>query len=159
VSDAPKGWLSRLKSGLSRSSQKLTEGITGIFTRRKLDNATLDELEELLIASDMGLGLADEVTSRLRRTRFGQEVSPEEVRGALAEEIAKSLSLIDRPLRLDISSSSWSASTAAARRRPSASSPSISAMPATAWSWRRATPSAPRRSSSSRSGASAPARR
>jgi fused signal recognition particle receptor len=63
----------------------------------------LDELEELLIASDMGLGLADEVTSRLRRTRFGQEVSPEEVRGALAEEIAKSLSLIDRPLRLDIS--------------------------------------------------------
>jgi fused signal recognition particle receptor len=103
VSDAPKGWLSRLKSGLSRSSQKLTEGITGIFTRRKLDNATLDELEELLIASDMGLGLADEVTSRLRRTRFGQEVSPEEVRGALAEEIAKSLSLIDRPLRLDIS--------------------------------------------------------
>jgi fused signal recognition particle receptor len=102
VSDAPKGWLSRLKAGLSRSSQKLTDGIGSIFTRRKLDNATLEELEELLIGADMGLALADEVTSRLRRTRFGQEVTPEEVRGALAEEIAKSLSLIDKPLRLDI---------------------------------------------------------
>jgi fused signal recognition particle receptor len=95
------GWFSRLKTGLSRSSAKLSDGIAGIFTRRRLDNETLAELEELLIAADMGTGIAEEVTERLRRTRFNQEVAPEEIRAALAEEVVKSLSLVDRPLRLD----------------------------------------------------------
>jgi len=101
MSEQKTGWFSRLKAGLSRSSSKLTEGITGIFARRKLDDATLAELEELLISADMGIGIADEVTGRLRRTRFNQEVAPEEIRAALAEEIVKSLSLVDRPLKLD----------------------------------------------------------
>jgi fused signal recognition particle receptor len=96
-----RGWFARLKTGLSRSSSKLGEGITGIFARRRLDDATLAELEELLIAADMGTGIAEEVTARLRRTRFNQEVAPEEVRAALAEEVAKSLALVDRPFRLD----------------------------------------------------------
>jgi fused signal recognition particle receptor len=95
------GWFARLKSGLARSSSKLGDGITGIFARRRLDDQTLAELEELLIAADMGTGIAEEVTERLRRTRFNQEVAPEEIRAALAEEVAKSLSLVDRPLRLD----------------------------------------------------------
>jgi fused signal recognition particle receptor len=95
------GWLSRLKAGLSRSSSRLSDGIAGIFNRRRLDNETLAELEELLIAADMGTGIAEEVTERLRRTRFNQEVAPEEIRAALAEEVVKSLSLVDRPLRLD----------------------------------------------------------
>src|SRR5215469_13816131 len=95
------GWFTRLKAGLSRSSSRLSDGISGIFNRRRLDNETLAELEELLIAADMGTGIAQEVTERLRRTRFNQEVAPEEVRVALAEEVVKSLSLVDRPLRLD----------------------------------------------------------
>jgi fused signal recognition particle receptor len=96
-----RGWFARLKAGLSRSSSKLSDGITGIFARRRLDEATLVELEELLIAADMGTGIAEEVTARLRRTRFNQEVAPEEIRAALAEEVAKSLALVERPLRLD----------------------------------------------------------
>jgi fused signal recognition particle receptor len=52
------GWFGRLRQGLSRSSTKLSEGITGIFTKRKLDQATLDELEELLIQADLGVGTA-----------------------------------------------------------------------------------------------------
>jgi fused signal recognition particle receptor len=101
MSAAPTGWFSRLKAGLARSSTKLGEGITGIFARRRLDNETLAELEELLISADLGVGIAEEVTGRLRRTRFNQEVAPEEIRVALAEEVAKSLSLVDRPLKLD----------------------------------------------------------
>jgi fused signal recognition particle receptor len=101
MSEGKTGWLHRLKTGLSRSSQKLSEGITGIFARRKLDDATLEELEDLLIAADMGTGIAEEVTAQLRHTRFGQEVAPEEIRTALAEEVAKSLDLVDRPLRID----------------------------------------------------------
>ncbi len=96
------GWFQRLKSGLARSSQRLSEGITAIVGRKRLDEQALEELEELLIGADLGGGLAQEFVARLRRTRFNQEVGAEEIRGALAEEVAKSLSLVDRPLKLDI---------------------------------------------------------
>jgi fused signal recognition particle receptor len=101
MSEQRTGFFARLKAGLSRSSAKLTDGITGILGRRRLDDEALAELEELLITADMGTGIAEEVTSRLRRTRFNQDVAPDEIRAALAEEVAKSLSLVDRPLRLD----------------------------------------------------------
>ena len=94
-------WLQRLKRGLSRSSAKLGEGIAGIFTRRRLDDETLEELEELLITADMGTGIAAEVTGMLRKTRFGQEVSPEEVRTALADCILELVEPIAKPLKLD----------------------------------------------------------
>src|SRR4051812_31074789 len=95
------GWLGRLRTGLSRSSTRLNEGINTIFLRRRLDAAALDELEELLIASDMGMGVAGEVVESLRRTRFNQEVSPEEVRAALAEEVIRLVERVQRPLRVD----------------------------------------------------------
>ena len=101
MSEERRGWFTRLRAGLGRSSSRLTEGITDIFARRRLDDAALGELEELLIGADLGVGLAEEVTGRLRRTRFNQAVAPEEIRAALAEEVAKSLSLVERPLRLD----------------------------------------------------------
>jgi fused signal recognition particle receptor len=101
MSEERRGWFQRLRSGLGRSSSRLTEGITGIFAKRRLDQAALDELEELLLAADLGTELAEEVTGRLKRTRFNQEVAPEEIRAALAEEVAKSLALVEKPLRLD----------------------------------------------------------
>jgi fused signal recognition particle receptor len=97
-----RGWFNRLKAGMARSSARLSEGITTIFNRRRLDDAALLELEELLIASDMGVGIAAEVTEELRRTRFNQEVSPEEVRGALAEEVIRLVEPVMKPLRLDL---------------------------------------------------------
>ncbi|MGH7113512.1 MAG: signal recognition particle-docking protein FtsY [Stellaceae bacterium] len=96
-----RGWLGRLRAGLSRSSTRLNDGINAIFNRRRLDDEALSELEELLIASDMGLGLAAEVTEALRRTRFNQEVSPEEVRAALADEVIRLVEPVTRPLRID----------------------------------------------------------
>ena len=95
------GWLQRLKRGLGRSSAKLGEGITGIFTKRRLDDETLDALEELLIQADMGMAIADEVTGRLRKTRFGQEVTPEEVRASLAEVIVELIEPIAKSLKID----------------------------------------------------------
>jgi signal recognition particle-docking protein FtsY len=97
----PLGLLGRLRAGLSRSSARLTEGINTIFTRRRLDDASLGELEDLLVASDMGLGVAGEVVAALRRTRFNQEVSPEEVRAALADEIVRLVEPVMKPLRID----------------------------------------------------------
>ncbi len=95
------GWLGRLRAGLSRSSVRLNQGINTIFLRRRLDEAALGELEELLIASDMGIGIAEEVTESLRRTRFNQEVAPDEVRTALAEQVIRLVEPVMKPLRLD----------------------------------------------------------
>ena len=101
MSEERRGWFSRLRVGLSKSSTALTDGISAIFTRRRLDAKALDELEELLISSDMGVGVAEEVVEALRRTRFGREVSPEEVRAALAAEITRLVEPVMKPLRLD----------------------------------------------------------
>jgi fused signal recognition particle receptor len=97
-----RGWFARLKSGMARSSERLNAGINTIFNRRRLDDEALLELEELLIASDMGIGIAAEVTGELRRSRFNQEVSPEEVRGALAEQVIRLVEPVMKPLRLDL---------------------------------------------------------
>jgi fused signal recognition particle receptor len=97
-----RGWFSRLRAGMSRSSARLTQGINTIFARRRLDDEALEELEELLISSDMGLGVASEVAEALRKTRFNQEVSPEEVRAALAEEVIRLVEPVMKPLRLDL---------------------------------------------------------
>ncbi|HZU89881.1 MAG TPA: signal recognition particle receptor subunit alpha, partial [Stellaceae bacterium] len=95
------GWFGRLRAGLQRSSARLNQGINTIFLRRRLDDAALAELEELLIASDMGVGIAEEVTESLRRTRFNQEVTPEEVRTALADQVVRLVEPVMKPLRLD----------------------------------------------------------
>ncbi len=97
-----RGWLGRLRAGMARSSARLTQGINTIFTRRRLDDEALFELEELLIASDMGVGVSGEVAEALRKTRFNQEVSPEEVRLALAEEVIRLVEPVMKPLRLDL---------------------------------------------------------
>ena len=96
-----KGWFAKLKEGLSKSSSKLTDGITGIFTKRKLDDEALEELEELLITADLGPVTAAKVTAELARTRFGKEVSPEEVKATLAAEVSKIVTPVAKPLVLD----------------------------------------------------------
>jgi fused signal recognition particle receptor len=96
-----RGWFNRLRAGMVRSSARLTEGINTIFNRRRLDDEALNELEELLIASDMGVGIASEVTEALRKTRFNEEVAPEEVRATLAEEVIRLVEPVTKPLRID----------------------------------------------------------
>lgn len=95
------GWFARLKAGLSRSSAKLGDGIGAVFTKRKLDDAALEELEELLIAADLGPALSARLTEGLARERFGKEVTAEEVRAALADQIAAVLEPVARPLEPD----------------------------------------------------------
>ena len=96
-----RGWLSRLKAGLSRSSSKLGEGIAGILSKRKLDATTLQELEELLIAADLGPAMAAKLTGRLAGERFAGEVSAEQVRESLARAITEVLDPVAKPLVVD----------------------------------------------------------
>jgi len=96
-----RSWLDRLRAGLSRSSTKLAQDISGILTRRRLDEAAIAELEEALIAADLGAATAAKLAADLARTRFGKEVTEEEVRGALAEDIAAILAKVEKPLEPD----------------------------------------------------------
>lgn len=98
---ARQGWFSRLKAGLARSTAKLTDSVTGIFTKRKLDDAALEELEETLIAADLGVAASHRIVEAFRKTRFGKEVSDEEVKATLAGEIAAILDPVAQPLLLD----------------------------------------------------------
>jgi fused signal recognition particle receptor len=86
-----KGLFARLKDGLSRSSNKISVGITDIFTKKKLDAGTLEQLEELLISADLGPATAARLASAVAKERFDKEVTPEEIRQALADEIEKTL--------------------------------------------------------------------
>jgi fused signal recognition particle receptor len=101
TSAGDRGWLARLKAGLSRSSGKLGDGISGIFTKRRLDDAALEELEELLISADLGVATAAKLAGDLARERFDKDVSPEEVRGALAADVAAILEPVAQPLAVD----------------------------------------------------------
>jgi fused signal recognition particle receptor len=94
-------WIQRLKNGLSRSSASLTEGISSIFTKRKLDASMLEELEDILIQADLGVDTAMAITDRLSDGRYNKEISPEEVRAILSEEVEKVLVPVARPLDLE----------------------------------------------------------
>ncbi len=94
-------FFSRLKEGLTRSTQKITETIATVFKKRRLDDEALEELEELLISADLGVPAATRIIASFRRTRFGKEVTDEEIKDALAEEIAAILQPVAVPLVLN----------------------------------------------------------
>lgn len=96
-----KGWFSKLKSGLSRSTGALSEGVSGIFTKARLDQEQLDELEDVLIQADLGVDVAMEITGALASERFDKEISPQEVREFLADHIADILKPVAAPLSIE----------------------------------------------------------
>jgi fused signal recognition particle receptor len=92
-----KGWFSRLTEGLSKSSKSITGSITAIFTKRKLDKETLQELEDTLIQADLGLAVSERIIAEVSRGRFDKEIDPEEVKQILAAEVAKVLKPVEVP--------------------------------------------------------------
>jgi fused signal recognition particle receptor len=95
------GWFQRLKAGLTKTSARLSEDIAGLFTKRKLDADSLQELEDLLIQADLGVETAMRITEALAKGRYNKEIAPEEVRAVLAAEVERALAPVAKPLRLD----------------------------------------------------------
>jgi len=93
-----KGFFARLASGLKKSSSRFSDSVTAVFTRRKLDDEALEELEDLLIAADLGAATAAKVTARLAKDRFDKDVSPDEIKQALADVVAETLLPYEAPL-------------------------------------------------------------
>lgn len=96
-------WFQRLRNGLARTSSQLTGQIAALFTKRKLDDETLQDLEDLLIQADLGVETALRVTDTLASERYGKDVTGEDVSRIMASEIAKVLKPVARPLQLDLS--------------------------------------------------------
>lgn len=96
------GWFQRLKDGLSRTSTQLTSSISAALTRRKLDQPTLDALEEALISADLGVTTAAKLTAKLAEDKFDKEISDTEVREALAADIAGILDPVAVPFAPDM---------------------------------------------------------
>jgi len=93
-----RGWLGRLAAGLKRTSSRLSEGIAGIFVKRRLDKETLAELEDLLISADLGPATAASLVEELGRDRLDKEIGEQEIREILAGSIAKLLEPVAKPL-------------------------------------------------------------
>jgi fused signal recognition particle receptor len=97
---APKkpSWYQRLKQGLAKTSNRLAQDIAGIFTKRKLDADTLQELDDLLIQADLGVDTAARITTALAKGRHDKEITTEEVRAVLASEVERVLAPVAQPL-------------------------------------------------------------
>lgn len=93
-----KNWFSRLKEGLSKTSSQLGDGITSIFTKRKLDDEVLEELEELLIRADIGPRVSARLVADFSKERFGKEVDDAEVKDALGVQISTILEPVAKAL-------------------------------------------------------------
>lgn len=95
------GWSLRLKAGLSKSSNKISEGLRDILVRKKLDEQTLEELEELLISADMGAVMAASIIKELGQEKFDKEISEEEVKEVIANKISEVLKPVAIPLNVE----------------------------------------------------------
>ena len=94
-------WHEKLLGGFRRTSDKLGENLTGLFTKAALDRETLDEIEEALIASDLGPATAARVRARLADERYDRGLDEASIREIVAQEITKILAPVARPLEIE----------------------------------------------------------
>ncbi|WP_207999948.1 signal recognition particle receptor subunit alpha, partial [Bartonella saheliensis] len=95
-------WFGRLKKGLALSSQRLSGSISDLFVKRKLDEETLQELEDILIQADLGVETATHITNTLASSRYEKDLSPDDIHTIMADEIKKVLEPVAIPLELDL---------------------------------------------------------
>ena len=95
------GFLERVSTGLKKSTTQMADNMASAFTKRKLDDDAIEELQDLLIAADLGVGPAMKVTDLLAKDRFDKQISPMEIKIALADVISDVLSPLERPIEID----------------------------------------------------------
>jgi fused signal recognition particle receptor len=100
TADKNGGWWQRLAGGLKRSSSALS-AITDLVSKRKLDDATLEEIQGALIRADLGLETADRIVVALGEGRHDAAITPDEVKAVVAAEVEKALTPVARPLVID----------------------------------------------------------
>ncbi|HEX2652666.1 MAG TPA: signal recognition particle-docking protein FtsY [Xanthobacteraceae bacterium] len=95
---APQGWWQRLSAGLKRTSASIGSAIGDLITKRRLDAATIEELEDILIRADLGVATASRTAAAVGEGRYDKSVSADEVKQILAAEVQKVLEPLAKPL-------------------------------------------------------------
>src|ERR1044072_6296846 len=102
MNDTPKqSWWQRLSGGLKRTSASIGSAISDLVSKRKLDSATIEELEELLIRADLGVDTAARIAAAIGEGRYDKQASDTEVKAILAAEGEKVLNPVAKPLVID----------------------------------------------------------
>jgi fused signal recognition particle receptor len=96
-----RNWWRRLTDGMRRTSASLGDSVTSLFVKRKLDTATLEELEDALVRADLGVETAMRIAEAVGQGRYDKEIAPEEVKAILAGEVEKVLAPVAKPLVVD----------------------------------------------------------
>jgi fused signal recognition particle receptor len=96
-----RGWWQRLAEGLSRTSSSIGDSVTNLFTKRKLDAGTLEDLEDVLIQADLGIEMATRISAAVGKGRYEREIEPSAVKAILAGEVERVLEPVARPLVID----------------------------------------------------------
>jgi fused signal recognition particle receptor len=100
VNEPKTPWLARLSAGMRRTASALGGAIADLVTKRPLDAATIEELEDVLIRADLGVAVAGRIAAAVAAGRYDQTIAPEEVKRVLAREIEKVLTGVEKPLEL-----------------------------------------------------------
>ena len=102
TTDAPKlSWWRRLSSGLKRTSSSIGSAVADLVTKRKLDSAMLEEIEDVLLRADLGTDVAARIAEAVGAGRYDKTISADEVKNVVATEVEKVLSPVARPLVID----------------------------------------------------------
>lgn len=96
-------WFKKLTQGLQKSSQKVSSslsGLTRLFGKQKIDAASIEELEEALILSDLGVQVSADIAEQVKNHKWTDAVTPEALRHVLAEKLTEILEPVEKPLHL-----------------------------------------------------------
>ena len=102
VPGTPKlSWWRRLSSGLKRTSSSLGTAVADLVTKRKLDRAMLDDIEDVLLRADLGTAVAVRIADAVGAGRYDKAISADEVKAVVASEVEKVLAPVAKPLEID----------------------------------------------------------
>jgi fused signal recognition particle receptor len=94
-------WWRRLSGGLKRTSSSLGSAVADLVTKRKLDRAMLDDIEDVLLRADLGTEVAGRIADAVGKGRYDKAVSADDVKTVVATEVEKVLSPVAKPLAID----------------------------------------------------------
>jgi fused signal recognition particle receptor len=94
-------WWRRLSSGLKRTSSSIGTAVADLVTKRKLDRAMLDDIEDVLLRADLGTEVAARVAAAVGEGRYDKTISADEVKAVVATEVEKVLAKVAQPLAID----------------------------------------------------------
>src|SRR5436853_7467155 len=102
IQDQPRqSWWRRLSSGLKRTSSSIGSAVADLVTKRKLDRAMLEDIEDVLLRADLGTDVAARIAEAVGTGRYDKAISADEVKSVVATEVEKVLTPVAQPLAID----------------------------------------------------------